>query len=69
MAGCVDEFLSVYHKVFDENENIKPCGRRVTSKLIGLAQQLEADTYFGNTETGYMHVESIHRLKKSLAKD
>ena len=59
-------FQKVYKEVFDANGNIKPCGRMKCKELIMLASQIDKNTDFGNSETGFMNVENIKKLKEQL---
>lgn len=61
-SKLADDFLSMYHQVFDEVGNVKPCGRDMTKSLIRIAQQLQPDVDFGDLRTGYMNVEHMHNL-------
>lgn len=60
------DFVSIYNDVFDQNGNIKPCGRTITSKLIELAQVLKPGIDFGNKNTGVMNVVNIKALFSEL---
>jgi hypothetical protein len=64
----IELFLNTYHKVFDKNDNIMPCGRDVTKKLIGYAKDVKAGIDFGNTDTGIMVVENIKALYGEMNK-
>lgn len=55
-------FIDTYVKVFDTNDNIKPCGRNITISLIEIAKQLEENVDFGNNRTGVMNVSNIKAL-------
>ena len=54
------EITTLYERVFDEDGNIKPCGRK---KCIDLIMALEQATNIpcGDKNTGYMSVENIKR--------
>lgn len=56
------QFIDTYVKVFDANDNIKPCGRNITISLIEIAKQLEKNIDFGNNRTGVMNVSNIKAL-------
>lgn len=56
----------VYGEVFDENGEVKLCGRYKCMELISLMNGLSGnrdDKYFGDIETGFMNIENI---KKAL---
>lgn len=50
-----------YKDVFDENGNIKLCGREACKKLIRLMQCRFPDVDFGNAETGFMNTDNIKK--------
>lgn len=60
------EFLSIYSEVFDENNNIKFCGRVKTTKLINIAAKINKDIDFGNVHTGIMNVDNIKNLYNEI---
>ena len=51
------EFL--YKIVFDENGEVRACGRENCKKLIKACMELYPDVDFGNPETGMMNIEKI----------
>lgn len=60
------EFKSVYDKVFDQDGNIKSCGRETTIQLISICNQIDSNMDFGDLETGFMETENIQSLYKRL---
>lgn len=54
--------LEKYERVFDENGNVKACGREACKDLISACEQLKPDVDFGNKDTGVMNVENIKKL-------
>lgn len=60
-------FNLLYNKAFDENGNIKACGREVCQELILICNQIEKNVSHGNAETGMMEVEAIKKLKEKLS--
>lgn len=57
-----------YRRVFDNNGNIKPCGREACKDLISACEQLCPDIDFGDNKTGMMHVVNIKKLYAEIAK-
>lgn len=56
------EFLNYYDRVFDQNGNIKPCGRFACQKLIELSDKIEPGIIHGDIKTGMMKVKKIKDL-------
>lgn len=63
-----DNFLVLYNKVFDDKGEVKLCGRLACINLILCADEIEPKVYHGNISTGFMNVEAIKKLKKSISK-
>ena len=59
-------FLGLYDLVFDENGNIKACGREICKELIILANQIEKNVKHGDETTGMMEVDTIKSLRTTL---
>ena len=59
-------FLGLYDLAFDENGNIKACGREVCKELIVLANQIEKNVKHGDETTGMMEVDTIKSLRATL---
>ena len=59
-------FLGLYDLVFDENGNIKACGREICKELIVLANQIEKNVKHGDETTGMMEVDTIKSLRATL---
>lgn len=51
--------LDLYKGVFDENGNIKVCGRDKCISLIKKLHEIDKSTDYGNVETGFMHIQNI----------
>lgn len=60
----VEKFNSLYNKVFDENDQVKPCGRDACIRLLICI----GDPSYGNEDTGTMEVDKIVALHKGLNK-
>lgn len=58
------EFEKLYKICFDENENIKACGRENCKKLI---KYLGGEPY-GNPDTGVMNTKNIIKLHRNIMK-
>lgn len=50
----------LYHMVFDNDQNIKACGRDVCKEFLA-ALHTETGESFGDEATGMMHVDKIRR--------
>ena len=61
-------FLNLFCEVFDENNNVRNCGRTKSKELIELANSLEPEVSHGNLETGFMKTKEIISLKEKLLK-
>lgn len=61
----MEEFLKLYEKVFNENNNIKICGRQNCINLIEAAQKIEPNIDFGNVKTGFMNTQNLKNLKEN----
>lgn len=57
-----EEFFEAYEAVFDENGDVRKCGRNACIRLIELCRQRNHMLYFGNPETGVMEKENIKML-------
>lgn len=61
------ELEKQFNIVFDENENVKACGRAATGYLIWLCKQIDNSRSYGNLITGQMNIQEVLALKHSLA--
>ena len=59
-------FFKLYDQVFDENGEVKACGRKVCQEIILLSDQIEHGVKHGDPYTCFMDVESIKALKSKL---
>lgn len=62
----VKEFKSLYKQVFDENGNIKACGRETCIELIRAAAELDGKTKYGNLKTGFMNIDNLKALYEGV---
>lgn len=62
---CRCEIEYIYNRVFDENGEIKACGREVCKTLINVINQ-ETSVYVGNPETGMMDIDNIKAEYKKI---
>ena len=70
VTNVLEDLKSQYNIVFDENGNVKACGRKACSNLIELCEMAtNGQMDFGNKETGMMNVELIKLTVKSLCKE
>lgn len=56
--------IEQYNKVFDENGNVKACGREECMNLINMCKVEDPLTDFGNPLTGMMNIENIKAFRK-----
>lgn len=56
--SVVIEFRKKYREVFDDNGNIKACGRKKCIELIELAKTIQPGNY-GNSKTGFINIDNI----------
>lgn len=58
-------FLDLYEEVFDDDDNVRVCTRRITSKLIAFANKNfcdESASPYGSDYTGVMNVSALRDL-------
>lgn len=60
------KFLTQFNEVFDDNYEIKSCGRNDCIRLIELARQIEPSVNFGSIKTGFMNTTNLIRLRNKL---
>lgn len=60
------QFIQTFNEVFDENGNVKPCGREKCKELIAIASRIDNKTNFGDIHTGFMKVKNLKHLKEIL---
>ena len=57
---------SLYDIVFDEDGNVKPCGRQNCINLITFINGVtHTEGIYGNKDTGHMEVEAIKQFVQS----
>ena len=66
----MDQMYKLYNDVFNENGEIKACGRDKCKKLIIACETYYKFHYnenvnFGNSDTGFMNVDNIKKLFKN----
>lgn len=61
----MDNLKELYDKCFDEQGNIKQCGRQNCINLILACQKFGGRNY-GDIETGYTNVDAIKQLMKEV---
>lgn len=65
-------FNKLYNDVFDENNNVRPCGRDTCKTLIAFCNNANPDIiennaeYFGSLETGHMNIENIQKYARKI---
>ena len=58
-------FEAAYNEVFDENGEMKACGRDVCMKLIVAANNV-GDEEYGDLDFGRLDVDAVKRLHNKL---
>ena len=58
------KFKEAFEAVFDEDGNVKLCGREACKRLIKACMELQPSTYFGNPITGYLNLKSYPIMRK-----
>lgn len=67
----LEEYDELYHKVFNSKDEIKICGRELTSRLIRASKHMDLDRIydnFGDEMTGMMNVQNIKGLHHILVR-
>ena len=64
----IPEFFKLYHQVFDEEGNIKACGRDTCFALIVVADEVEPEISHGDTHRNFVYSKKMHSLYKKLLK-
>ena len=59
-------FKFLYDKAFDNEGNVRACGREVCQELILLANQIARDVSHGNPYTGMMDIDSLKSLRQKM---
>ena len=62
------EFFKLYSQVFNENKEMKACGRDTCFALIVVADEVEPGVSHGNTKHNRVYPEKMHSLYKKLIK-
>lgn len=62
----INMFNTLYPQVFDENNNVKVCGRELCKRLINMANLLEEGRSHGDLRDGFMDVQSIIELHNKI---
>ena len=68
MNETIEVFKALYKELFDENQNLKICGRDKCRQLIILAKNIKDDD-FGNIKHGMLNIDKIKDLYIELTKD
>lgn len=59
-------FPVIYSQVFDEQGDIKACGREKCLELIEICTELDPYNYYGDSKRGFMDEENIMKLRGQL---
>lgn len=60
----LEAMVAQYNKVFDENGQVKACGRNECINLINMCKVEDPSLDFGNPFTGMMNVENIRKFRE-----
>lgn len=61
---ALEEMLPiVYSEVFDEQGNVKACGREKCIELIEICSELDPFNYYGDSKQGFLNEENIFKLR------
>lgn len=55
--------LVVYDEVFDENGNVKACGREKCLELIEICSEIDPFNYYGDSKQGFLNEANIFKLR------
>lgn len=61
----IENFKEAYNNVFDENHNIRFCGRQKCIELIEAAEKVQKGSY-GNVYTGLLDIDNVKSLYNKL---
>lgn len=62
----LEEMLPVvYSEVFDEQGNVKACGREKCLELIEICSELDPFNYYGDSKQGFLNEENIFKLRNA----
>ena len=62
----LEEMLPVvYSEVFDEQGNVKACGREKCLELIEICSELDPFNYYGDSKLGFLNEENIFKLRNA----
>lgn len=60
----LEEMLPVvYSEIFDEQGNVKACGREKCLELIEICSELDPFNYYGDCKQGFLNEENIFKLR------
>lgn len=62
----MEQLKKLLSEVFDEDWNVKACGREKCKQLINLLEEMYPDKDFGFEDTGFMNVEAIKEITETL---
>lgn len=66
MSNKIEAFIEQYNRVFDENGQVKACGREECKNLINMCKLEAPNEDFGNPLTGMMNVENIQKFRTQV---
>ena len=67
-SQAIDEIKELYNEVFDEQGNIKLCGRDTCKKLMRALNEIYEDVNFGDLDAGFLNIETVQKYTSKLIK-
>ena len=67
-SQTIEEIKELYKEVFDENNNIKLCGRDTCKKLMIALNKIYEDVNFGDLDAGFLNIETVQKYASKLIK-
>ena len=67
-SQAIDEIKELYNEVFDEQGNIKLCGRDTCKKLMRALNEIYEDVNFGDLDAGFLNIETVQKYASKLIK-
>ncbi len=55
----IDEIMNLYNQVFDENGNIKLCGRETCKQLMLALNEIFKTVKFGDMDSGFLYIDVV----------
>jgi hypothetical protein len=62
----LEELKNAYQDVFDEDGNVRACGRALCLRLMLFLKRFRPKANLGNFDTGVMNVDVVKNMYKSI---